>query len=97
VLVVAHQDFLDPRAQLAGHPRDLALDVGVVGAFHVAADEPPVEEEGQGDQADGHQEDGQATFELGGHGWSVPSAKFGQSSSVPPDVIGATLRTLCCL
>ncbi|WP_255251017.1 biotin/lipoyl-binding protein, partial [Pseudomonas aeruginosa] len=42
------------RAQLAGHPRDLALDVGVVGAFHVAADEPPVQEEGQGDQADGH-------------------------------------------
>ena len=68
VLVVRHQHLLDTRAQLAGNPGDLALYVGVVGAFVEAPDQQPVAEQAGGDQGEEGDEDGQTALQLGGHG-----------------------------
>ena len=67
VLVIAHQNVDDPRTELAGHAGDLALDVGVVGAFIKAALEEPLGEEARSDQDHDKQEDKQAAFEWGRH------------------------------
>ena len=68
VFVVAHQHLDDARAKLAGDAGDLALDVGVVGAFIKAALEKPLGEKTRGNQDHDKQEDKQAAFERGGHG-----------------------------
>ena len=71
VLVVLHQHLIDARAQLARHAGDLALDIGVVGAFIKSPLEEPLGEKAPGNQQDEQQENKQATLELGRHGQTV--------------------------
>jgi general stress protein YciG len=44
------------------------LYIGVVGAFKVSADQPPMAEKGGSDEAEKKQEDKQAALQLGRHG-----------------------------
>ncbi|MDZ3990594.1 hypothetical protein PspTeo4_02448 [Pseudomonas sp. Teo4] len=67
VLVVLNAHLVNTCAQLTGNTGDLALNVGVVGAFVEAALEIPMGQEGEGDERDKGEEDQQTAFELGGH------------------------------
>ncbi|MNQ70928.1 hypothetical protein D3C85_855810 [compost metagenome] len=99
LLVVADQHFVDPGAQLAGHPGDLALHVGVVGAFDEAADQQPVSEEASDDQCHQSEKDEKAALQFGRHGKAVLEvfAECCESSSVPHSQIAGTIQKLCCL
>ncbi|MNU09587.1 hypothetical protein D3C72_2562390 [compost metagenome] len=69
MLVVLDAYVVDACAKLAGDAGDLALDIGVVGALEEAPLEVPVGQKGEGNGCDQDEEDQQAVFELGRHGY----------------------------
>ncbi|MCY1353948.1 hypothetical protein D9M69_403020 [compost metagenome] len=99
LLVVADQHLVDAGAQLAGHPGDLTLHIGVVGALDEAADQQPVSEEAGNDQCHQADEDEKAALQFGWHGKTVLEvfAECCESSSVPCSQIAGTIQKLCCL